>query len=132
MSTLTLYATDLSLILCLYALKLALFRFVRTEVVLLGAFFLGVALAVPVTWWTSPDWINQCVYPISNWIGAPVAVLTVPCLSFLADFVTKHRSMRYWQVRVPCEVLVFAPLWLMAWVQIEHHVLGWVSDEIVR
>ena len=93
---------------------------------------MGLAVAVPVTWLISPDWNNGCVHPIANWVGTPVAVLAVPCLSFLVDFAAQHRNMRWWPIRVPCEVLVLAPLWLIAWVQIEYQLLGWVSEEIVR
>jgi hypothetical protein len=119
------YAVDFGLIIALYGFKALLFRFVRSSGFLLGYFFLGVALIVPVTWLTSPDWNNQHVYRISIWVGDPIGILTVPCVSFLVDYVRNRRDMKYWHIRVPIEVLVVVPAWFYVWVLIQVFILNW-------
>jgi hypothetical protein len=126
MSIAATYTADFGLIIALYGLKALLFRFVRSSSRLLACFFLAVALLVPVTWLTSPDWNNQHVYRIAIWVGDPIAVLGVPCASFLFDYLRGRRDMRYWPIRVPIEVFVAVPAWVYIWVMIQCFVLGWV------
>jgi hypothetical protein len=120
------YAVDFGLIIVLYGYKALLFRFVRSRVFLFGCFSFGVALTVPLTWLTSPDWNNEHVYRIAIWIGDPIAVLAIPCVSFLFDFLRGHRDMRNWLIRVPAEVFIAAPAWFFVWIMMEVFVLGWV------
>src|SRR5690348_298617 len=119
------YAADFGLIIALYGYKAFLFRYVRSSGLLLGCFFLGVAVVVPMTWLTSPDWNNQHVYRIAIWIGDPIAILTIPCISFLFDYFKGWRDMRHWPVRVPVEVFVAAPAWFYIWIFIQVFVLNW-------
>jgi hypothetical protein len=120
------FAADLAIILFLYGLKAILFRFVHSSRLLLGCFLTGLALAVPVTWLTSPDWDNEHVYRIAIWVGCPVGVLAVPCISFFVDFIRRGRDMGRWFVRVPIEVLAVAPAWLYLWAWIQLLILGWI------
>jgi hypothetical protein len=126
MSTFAIWAADFGLIIALYGFKALLFRFVRLPILLLGGFLLGVALAVPVTWLTSPDWDNDCVHRIAIWVGDPVGILAVPCVSFLVDCFKGRRDMRNWPIRVPVEVFVAVPVWVIMWVQFMV-ALGWLE-----
>lgn len=127
MNTFALYATDFGLIAALYGLKALLFRFVRSPGLLFGCFFLGVALAVPVTWLISPDWNNEYVRRIAIWVGDPVAFLSIPCVSFLVDFFRGRRDMKGWPIRVPAEVFVAVPAWTLCWILIMVS-LGWLTE----
>jgi hypothetical protein len=127
MSIFAIWAADFGLIIALYGFKVLLFRFVRSPRLLLGGFFLGTALAVPVTWLTSPDWDNDYVHRIAIWVGDPVGILAVPCASFLVDSFRGRRDMRNWPIRVPVEVFVAVPAWVIMWVQITA-ALGWLES----
>ena len=127
MSTFTFCAIDFGLLMALYGYKALLFRFVRSPGLLPGYFFLGVALAVPVTWLTSPDWNNEFTQRIAIWIGDPVAILAVPCVSFLVDYFTGRRDMKYWPIRVPVEIFGIVPAWVYGCMLMEYR-LGWLLD----
>jgi hypothetical protein len=127
MSIFAIWAADFGLIIALYGFKALLFRFVRSPIILLGGFFLGTALAVPVTWLTSPDWDNDYVHRVAIWVGDPVGILAVPCVSFLVDYFRGRRDMRNWPIRVPVEVFVGVPAWIIMWVQIMA-ALGWLES----
>ena len=119
------YAVDFGVVLSLCGLKALLFRFVRSRQLILACFFLGVALLTPVTWLVSPDWNNEYIYRIAIWVGEPVAVLAVPCVSFLLDYFKGRRGMGRWQLRVPLETFVAMPVWIFIWAWIQFSVLGW-------
>ncbi len=121
-----LYAIGLGIILSLYALKAALFRRESSPRRMLVWFLAAVALAVPITWLISPDWNNRDVARISNWVGTPIMVLTVPCLSFFFDYANGRRSKGRWYIRIPLEVLVGVPGWVFGWALIELFVFGWI------
>ena len=120
------YAADFGIIVALYGCKALLFRSVRSSSHLLGSFFLAIALAVPMTWLTSPDWNNPHVYHIAIWVGDPIAVLAVPCASFLFDYFRGRRDMGHWPIRVPVEIFVGVPAWVYTWTMIQVFVFGWV------
>lgn len=126
MSVFAYCAIAFGLIAFLYVLKALLFRFVRSPVFLLLGFMFGVAVAVPCTWLISPDWENEHISRIAIWVGDPVGILTVPCASFIIDFVRGRHEMRSWRIRVPLEVFVAVPAWFYVWVWIQFLVLGWV------
>jgi len=110
----------------LYVLKAFLFRKVKSSWLVLACFCFGVALMVPITWLIAADWDNPHVFRIAIWIGDPIGVLAVPCVSFLVDFLRGRRDMGQWQVRVPLEMLVLAPVWFYLWMWIQFLCLGWV------
>lgn len=121
------YAADGCYIIALYALKLALFRSLRSRLFVLGCFFIGVAVIIPLTWVTSPDWNNPHVYRIGIWIGDPIAVLAVPTVSFFFDYFKGDYYLRGFQtVRFLLEILVGVPVWFIIWVYIQCFLLGWV------
>lgn len=122
-----LYIIDFGLILSLYAIKALVFRYLRSGAAMLGAFCAAIALAAAVTWICSPDWDNELVERIAVWVGTPIAVLWVPVVSFLFDFISGRRSMRHWPVRVPVEVFLLAPVWFVLWLYIILS-LGWLAD----
>lgn len=122
----TTYAVSLGLILCLYGLKAALFRLVANRRRMVLLFTLGACMAVPVIWLVSPDWNNQRMIPLAKWAVGPIAVLTVPCVSFFIDLLRNRYDMICWYVRIPLEVLIGVPLWVYTWAQICFFVLGWI------
>jgi hypothetical protein len=126
MSTFAYCATAFGLIVFIYGVKVLLFQFVRSSTFQFLGFLFGVALVVPVIWLISPDWKNEHVCRIAIWVGDPVGILAVPCVSFFIDFVKGCRDMRGWLIRVPLEIFVAAPVWFYTWVWIQLLVLGWV------
>jgi len=120
------YAADFGIVIALYGLKALLFRSVRSAGFSLGCFFFIVALFVPVTWLTSPDWNNQNVARIAIWVGDPIAILPVPSVSFLFDFFSHRRYTHYWRIRVSLEIFAAFPLWVFIWVMIQVIVFNWV------
>jgi hypothetical protein len=121
------YLGSLGLILLLYAAKWALLRFVACAGIAATLFSAAVALCVPATWALSPDWDNEFVLPIANYVGGPVATLTVPYMSFLVDLLRKSVGHPGgWHRRIPLEVFVGVPAWAYIWVYFEFLVLGWV------
>jgi hypothetical protein len=122
-----LYIADLGLILSLYAVQALLFRHLRSGVAIFGAYCAAIALAVSVTWLTSPDWNNELALRISVWVGTPVALLSVPVASFLFNLLSGHRGLRFWYIRIPIEVLLLVPIWFALWFHIMLS-FGWVTD----
>ena len=120
------YAIAFALMVALYGLKALLLRFVRSPILLALCFFAGVALLVPVTWLISPDWNNEHVARIAIWVGDPIGILLVPCVSFLFDLLKGRHDMSGWRLRVPLEILVAGSVWFYAWAWIQFLVLGWV------
>jgi hypothetical protein len=84
------------------------------------------ALAVPVTWACDPDWGKVYFYPVMHRVGSPVAVLTVPAVSHLADLSYLSRTGRcrspWWHL---AEFLVAVPAWVVGWGFFSFWVLGW-------
>ena len=126
MSVAASYVTDFAVIFSLYGLKVLLFRFVRPSGMLLGCYSLALALAVPITWLASSDWHNPHVYRIGIWIGDPIAVLAIPCASFLFDFLRGCRDMKHWPIRCIVEIFIVVPAWVYVWIMIQVFVFGWV------
>ena len=121
------YLGSLGLILFLYATKWAVLRFVSVAGLAAAVFCAAVVLCVPVTWALSPDWDNEFVLPVWNYVGNPVATLTIPCVSFLIDMSRKLAGKPGdWHLRLPLELIVGVPLWMYFWAYFEFLVLGWV------
>ncbi|MFT3880906.1 MAG: hypothetical protein QM703_14740 [Gemmatales bacterium] len=120
------YVGGLGLILFLYLAKAVVLRYVRESAFALVAFVYLAALCVPIAWALSPDWKNRSILPIANYVGTPIIIMTVPCLSFLIDLSRRPKdTAKEWYWRIPLEVVVFVPLWFYFWVFFEV-VLGWV------
>jgi hypothetical protein len=114
------------LIVFLHAVKAFSLHYLRPA--LAGMTFSSItALCVPATWALSPDWDNESVLWVANYVGNPVMTLTVPIVSFLIDWTRPWAgpSSRWW-LRVPFEWLVAVPVWFYFWVCLEFFVLGWV------
>jgi hypothetical protein len=113
-------------ILGLYALKAALFRRAISPFRTLVYFLAAVALAVPVIWLFCPAWNTFNSAPIAHWVGTPIMVLTVPCISFLFDYANGRRSKGRWSIRLPLEIFVGVPVWASIWVWIMLLALEWI------
>ncbi len=120
------YTGDFGIVLGLYGLKALLLRSAFGQRRVLAFFTLAVCLALPAVWAFSPDWDNPQMLPIGKWLGAPIAVLTVPCCSFLVDYLKGWRTTRSWYIRIPLEVFIGVPVWAYIWALICFYVLGWV------
>jgi hypothetical protein len=126
-----LYTGIAGIVLFLYVSKALVLRFVHTDVLARLLFVAAVALCVPLTWAISVDWDNSEVSRIANYVGYPVSILTVPCVSFLFDLRRRQRGAvmpggcGYW--RMPLELLVVVPLWIVFWIYFETFILGWIS-----
>ena len=86
-------------------------------------FSLLIAFFIPVLWLVSPDWNNPHVYPIANYVGLPIAVLTVPAASFYS-YVFANDKPTY-SIRDVAE-LILVPVWFVIWMFVELFVFGWV------
>ena len=70
-------------------------------------------------------WHSPCASPLSNWVGWPIAVFTVPTAFFVYDTLThKQPSLRFY-IR-SLRKIVLVPIWAFIWGCIELFVLGWV------
>lgn len=121
------YLGGAALILLLYAIKAVVLRNLRHDAAAFAAFFVAVACCVPVAWALSPDWNNRSVRQIANYVGTPIALMTVPSVSFLIDLARRSAGQQgrsRW--RLPLELLLGVPAWLMFWLFLEFFVLGWV------
>lgn len=89
-------------------------------------FLVAVAAAIPITWWLSPDWGNRHVFPIANFVGTPMLLLTVPVASFLLDLQEEHPAAGWKRlVRNGIEWFVAIPIWFFVWISVELS-LGWL------
>ena len=112
-----------SLIVVLFVAKFYLLRtFTRRRAAF--CFVVLLLLAIPVAWAISPDWNNPSVAKMSNWIGTPIALLTIPVISLLIDLSspTEHQPLP----RNAIELLVGVPMWFFCWLFVEFAILGWV------
>ena len=81
-------------------------------------------VAIPLAWAISPDWNNPSVAQISNWIGTPIVLLTVPAVSLLIDLSSpkQHPTLPTNAI----ELLIGVPVWFFCWLFVEFAILGWV------
>ena len=116
----------LALVLSLYVVKSIILRVVHSTASAALTFAAAASLCVPITWFFG-DWRSANVYPIGNYIGIPIIMLTVPTASFFFDLSRRASGKQGgWYWRVPIEVLVGIPLWGQCWVLFEFWVLGWI------
>ncbi|HQR06676.1 MAG TPA: hypothetical protein PLN21_07635 [Gemmatales bacterium] len=121
------YVGGLGLILFLYVAKAVVLKYVRQPSSALAYYLFAVGLCVPIAWGLSPDWNNWNVRRISNYVGTPIIIVTIPLISFLFDLYRKTQgTQKSWYWRIPLEILVLVPVWFYFWVFFELLVLGWV------
>jgi hypothetical protein len=120
------YAGSLVLILTLYAVKSLTLRRPANWATAAVIFLTTVAVAVPGTYLLATDWGNPYLAPASVYVGNPVTTLGVPCASFAWDWATGKPRKSPWLWRVPLELVIAVPLWLLCWGFIELLVLGWI------
>jgi hypothetical protein len=113
-------------VISLYAIKFFLIRKVSNRNVITALFGCSIILVLPVIWFFSPDWNNPHVLRISNWLGTPIIVLGIPCVSFLLDLFRHNQNLRPTYVRFAIEIIFGVPLWAYVWILIELFVLGWI------
>ncbi|CAN5150515.1 hypothetical protein BH11PLA2_BH11PLA2_39960 [soil metagenome] len=125
-----------SLIVCyilvfyLYVIKYAFLRH-RRNLMTVAVFGTGIAICIPVLWLLSPDWNNPGVLLIGNYVGIPIAILTVPVLSFVVDLLRgSNFQTEEYRWRVPVEFLIVIPGWFMFWIVFEFQVLGWSGNDL--
>ncbi|MBS0261826.1 MAG: hypothetical protein JSS02_07700 [Planctomycetes bacterium] len=120
------YAGSIALIFFLYGAKGVILRNARNPRVRIALFSIAVAVCIPVTWGLSPDWNNRHVFRIAIYVGSPIATLTIPVISFLADSARTNGIPRPRLVRGLLEWFVAVPLWFVGWAFFEAFVMGWV------
>jgi hypothetical protein len=124
-----LYTGIAGIILFLYVFKALVLRFVQKDILARLLFIAAVALCIPLTWTLSVDWDNPHASRIATYVGYPVLILTVPCVSFLFDL----RRQQWGAVmpggcgcwRIPLELLIMVPLWIVFWAYFMIFILGW-------
>jgi len=61
-------------------------------------------------------------------VGVPIIVFTVPTVSFLYDTLEhKLPSLKSYAIRSLIEIVVFVPVWNLAWTLIMLFVIGWIA-----
>lgn len=119
------FAGSFGLILALYACKWLLLANVRHRGVSICCFLLLLVLAAATASLISCDWDNDQVFPISNYVGNPVAFLTVPTFSYFHDL-ARGKSPKRQIIRTVLELALAVPAWLVFWFICEVYLLGWV------
>jgi len=90
------------------------------------AFYLGTVVAVPYVWFFSSDWTNPQMTEAYKWAGTPIAVLTVPAISFVIDELRKNESRKCRRIRVVAEIVFGVPIWCFIWGLIAVFFLEWI------
>lgn len=117
----------LCLLAALYLLRFTITRWVRSPASALAWYALLLAALLPGVWLlVVTDWDNEAVAEIACWMGTPIALLFVPTavLGWDVAFGVRLPGGAY-AVRALVELLLFVPVWLMAWVYFEMLVLNW-------
>jgi hypothetical protein len=126
MSAVVSYGGLFAILAILYGLRATLYLWVPSPRHIAVIMVFGFLLALPGVWFFSPDWRNPQMVTAGKWIGTPVAVLTVPCVSFLVDGLSGRGNLRRWYIRLPLEILIGVPAWAYLWALICLFILGWV------
>lgn len=117
----------LGLILALYGAKAVLLRPGEPAARAARLYIVAVLFCIPAVWVLFPDETNSKVSPIAIYVGGPIALLTVPSLSFARDLIYLSNSGQClrWRRRAPFEIFLGVPIWFLFWWFVEI-VLGWV------
>ena len=111
------------LVLSLFGAKLLLLHNF-TKVIASLLFVMLVAASIPLLWALSPDWNNPHVLPIANYVGTPIAILTIPVVSFVIDVASCAKPRV--SARTVVELLVGVPVWFFFWLFLELLLLDWI------
>jgi hypothetical protein len=116
-----------TLLALLYLLRYAITRWARSPESVLTWYALLLASLLPGVWLlVVTDWDNEAVAEIGCWAGTPIALLFVPTAVLVWDVAFKVRlSGAAYAARALVEVIVFVPIWSVAWAYFEMFVLGW-------
>ncbi len=116
------------MIIALYLIKIRI-AYLRTYPVVAIMLYLITLFAIsPYLYYcVIDDWDEPFVLPQANWIGGPIAVFTIPTISFIYDLFMKQPP-RLWVfiVRSVIEIVVIIPIWVILWVNFEFFVLDWI------
>jgi hypothetical protein len=112
-------------VLALYGVKAVALLRIRSGAGAALLFFAAVAVCVPATWALSNGGAPY-VAPVAHYVGTPIHLLTIPCVSFLVDLSRRAAGKSGdWYWRIPLEIVIGLPVWIMAWTYAEL-ALGWV------
>jgi hypothetical protein len=113
----------------LYASRSLIVRRASCPASALAWYVMLLAALLPAVWLLVVfDWDNQAVSAVACWAGTPIALLSVPTLSFGFDLATglRLRGGAY-LARSLLEAAVLVPIWAVLWVYCEFLVLNWVG-----
>lgn len=104
-----------AVVLSLYWVKASIFGQAQNSKVDWQFFLLSVGLCVPITWALFPgDWSTNFVF--ATYISNPIAVLALPCMSFLLDWrLLLKGGNPVWTDRHSWEILFGVPVWFILW-----------------
>ena len=116
------------LIIALYLIKIRIAYLRTSPVVTILLYLITVIALLPYLYLCAPfDWDYVDSSPLANWVGGPIAVFTVPMISFLYDIcLQRHHRLWVWIVRSLIEIVVIIPIWVILWAQFELFVLNWI------
>src|SRR5262245_47328251 len=105
------YVGTALLIVNLYVAKYLILRHVPGTKPAILSFLVVFLPSIGTTWALSPDWKNPSVRPIANVVGTPIAILTIPSISFFIDLSRREAGkLGGWYGRMLLE-FVLVPLW---------------------
>jgi hypothetical protein len=90
--------------------------------------YMTIALSVlPYIWFfVVVDWFNRHVFRIECWVGYPIAILTVPTVTFLWDRLNPDGPGPLWYlIRSTIEIVLVTPVFVVIWMYFSM-VLGWI------
>jgi hypothetical protein len=114
-----------ALILALYGAKVGALLGVRSKWWASLVFAIALCFCVLVTWELA-DWNPPYTTTAGRYVGTPIHMFAVPCVSFFVDLSRRSAGKSCnWFWRVPLELFVGVPLWMFVWSFFEF-ALGWV------
>ena len=114
-------------VLPVYAGKAVILTFARSVWLAFAVFGGVLATWLLLCWVFWSSWGGPDVSPAHNYVGMPVALLTVPTLSFLYDLATrKGEGYQISSRRTVFELVVLVPVWFCCWIYIEFDRLQWI------
>lgn len=117
---------SVSIIVFLYVVKAFLARIMAGNATRAIVFITAVLLCIPITWIVSSEWDNWHVNRYAVYVGMPVKILTIPCVSFFLDCTQRARKRRHLTLRTMLEILIGVPVWTTFWTFLEVAVFEWI------
>jgi hypothetical protein len=109
------------------------FRIHRADVpprAAIALFAVVLLLTLPFAYWYVDLATGTRSAPPAKWLGDPLAVFGVPCVSFMVfDTRRTPAGWKGYTIRTVAELLVVFPVWFVAWAWAEVWI-GWIEPQL--